>query len=196
MGICAKHRSGLRFDTAILDQFTVPPDILAHLSRRLATATKPFPDPRSVATHQSELGAVRPCHQTERICEIYDSLAVASRQSFPHNTASGGLLSILARGRNHEWLDDLPNGIAVPLLEMIRFCQTKPMPNRPAHTYAFIGRSDLAMQCLGEMSDSRDLATVEVSRLVSKMLTLDRWRRGYSYCGPAKGSHHRQLQHG
>ena len=191
----AEHQLGLRFDTSVLDQFTVPPDILSYLSRRLAASTKPFPDLRSLGTHPSELGAVRTCYQTKLICEIYDLLAEATSPLSPGILASKGLLHMVAEGLDNAWLADLPTGIAVPLLEMNRACQTNPMPDWPAQMYAFIGRSDLAMQCLGEMSESRDLATAEVSRFCSITLTLDRWRDD-THCRPTEVLRSRQLQQG
>ena len=68
-------------------------------------------------------------------------------------------------GLHDEWVADLPHGVAIPILEMMRICQSTPPPDWTARAYAFISRADLAAQCLGEMAVSRDLPMVEVSQV-------------------------------
>jgi anaphase-promoting complex subunit 1 len=69
---------------------------------------------------------------------------------------------IVNRGCDSEWLADLPWGVAMPILEMLRICHASPPKDWPAKAYAFIGRSDLAIQASGEGMLSRDTAVPDV----------------------------------
>ena len=63
-------------------------------------------------------------------------------------------------GLDNSFLADLPSGIAMPILEMIRVCQNAPEKDWPAAAYHFVGRTDLAAQAMGGWTVSRDGAEV------------------------------------
>jgi len=150
-------------ETTIIDRYETPPDILSYLSRRLVTPTRPFPSLSTPIRYNSEWGSVHPYRQTELICEIYDRLAVSPSHPSLHSRASETILCMVENGLNAEWLADLPPGVALPIHEMIRSCQTSSVPNLPPRAYEFIGRSDLSTQSRGDVTVSRDIPTAEVS---------------------------------
>jgi len=113
--------------------------------------------------HSSELGELHPCQQTEILCEIYDRLAVSSSHSSLIDRATSAVLYMVDRDLDAEWVADLPHGLALPILEMIRTCQTHPPADWLPKAYAFVGRTDLATQSLGEMTVSKELPMLLVS---------------------------------
>ncbi len=143
---------------------------MAYLSRRLTTPLKPFPSPSSSFIRQSENGDVHPCRQTQLICEIYNRLAVSLARKPLGQRASEAVSFITESGLDGEWLADLPYGIATPILEMMRVCQTSPPPDFSAKGYAFVGRTDLAVQSMGKMETSRDIPFVGVSDHIGRGL--------------------------
>ncbi|KAK8854800.1 hypothetical protein IAR55_003539 [Kwoniella newhampshirensis] len=159
------------YDTSILDKYNAPPDILVYLARRLVTQTKPFPDPRDLSHHSQfpELGACSPCQQTKLVCEIYDRLGMPGHPISPKDRASSiasrasvTIQHMVACGLDEEWLVDLPQGVSLPILEMMRVCQYAPDRNWSTEIYDFIGRTDLAAQSCAEDIVSKDDPSLEL----------------------------------
>ncbi|WWC90724.1 uncharacterized protein L201_005661 [Kwoniella dendrophila CBS 6074] len=140
---------GIIYDTALLDQFDVPPDIMTFLHRQLVKRTKPFPSPAYLlsSTHLSEFGHVDPCRQTTLITSIYAhfsaKIPVLAR-------AAAAVKHIIDQGLDEEWISDLPYGIALPILEMIRMCQYNPPKDWDVKMYEITGRWDLGIRANGE----------------------------------------------
>ncbi|ORY35597.1 hypothetical protein BCR39DRAFT_510961 [Naematelia encephala] len=132
-------------DTSVLDKDDPPPDIMTYLSRRLVSRTKPFPSPSTCFQFTSELGQVSPCAQTALVVEIYDSF-----RSLPVTEAAKAMVELIIRRKlTHEWIADLPFGIALPILEMIRVCQYHPPKGWTKECYQFVRRTDLAKDWRG-----------------------------------------------
>lgn len=89
------------------------------------------------------LGKPDPWHQTELVGEIYQALspkAGATVEERAYSTVS----AMMDRKLSPAWLADLPFGVAMPIMEVIRVVQANPsMDHTPAY-YAFINRPDLA----------------------------------------------------
>ncbi|WWD02564.1 hypothetical protein V865_000604 [Kwoniella europaea PYCC6329] len=142
---------GITYDTTVLDQFDAPPDIMAYLHQQLITRTKPFPSPISLLAHpaSSELGYVNPCRQTTLITGIF-SYFTASNSS----RAAAAVKHMVRAGLDLNWLSDLPYGIALPVLETLRFCQHNPPKDWDAKMYELIARWDLGIRAMGEANVS------------------------------------------
>jgi anaphase-promoting complex subunit 1 len=155
------------WDTSLLDRYDEPPDILTYLSRRLVTLTKPFPTPQSLCTDTvlPQLGLIRPCSQTELVCEIYNSFAVPSTSTGSSMLSRAGATAQLMvdRGCTADWLSNLPCGVAIPILEVLRICQANPVKGWSSQVYDFVGRSDLAIQASGESVVPKDTTLLDVS---------------------------------
>ncbi|OCF57282.1 hypothetical protein L486_04738 [Kwoniella mangroviensis CBS 10435] len=146
------HRNqGITYDTTVLDQFDAPPDIMAYLHQQLITRTKPFPSPISLFAHpaSSELGYVNPCRQTTLITGIFSYFTV------PNSSREAAAVKHMVRaGLDLDWLSDLPYGIAIPILETLRFCQHNPPKDWDAKMYELIARWDLGIRAMGEANIS------------------------------------------
>ncbi|WVQ99984.1 hypothetical protein IAU59_007127 [Kwoniella sp. CBS 9459] len=141
------------YDTAILDRYETPPDILVYLARQLVTSTKAFPSPQILSPLSSipELGDTSPCPRTEQLTSVYAQFipSAAGTRSLSLRAAST-VQYIVKSGLNADWLSDVPYAFALPILEMIRICQHQPPKDWNFNMYAFIGRMDLALQSSGE----------------------------------------------
>ncbi|WVQ68082.1 uncharacterized protein L199_006288 [Kwoniella botswanensis] len=142
---------GITYDTTVLDQFDAPPDIMAYLHQQLITRTKSFPSPISLLAHpaSSELGYVNPCRQTTLITGIF-SFFTAPNSS----RAAAAVKHMVLVGLDLNWLSDLPYGIALPILETLRFCQHNPPKDWDAKMYELIARWDLGIRAMGEANVS------------------------------------------
>lgn len=89
------------------------------------------------------LGKPDPWRQTELVGDIYQALSPTASltvEERAYNTVS----AMMDRKLTSAWLADLPFGVAMPIMEMIRVVQANPsMDHSPAY-YAFINRPDLA----------------------------------------------------
>ncbi|KIR73652.1 anaphase-promoting complex subunit 1 [Cryptococcus deuterogattii CA1014] len=154
------------FDTYILDQFDTPPDIMLSLSRHLACSSKGFSllgriikplgrDTNSAHTlkeYSDEMDLLEPCPRIRVITSIYKELGPSI------NTQSQGL-SLSQRAKNAlkvinsevpsaEWFRDLPHGVSLPILEILRACQYAPEDDWTREMYMLIGRPDMAMKAI------------------------------------------------
>ena len=139
--------------TAMLDSWCSPPDIFDYLEHSLTRATKAFPSLTDLG-HASEFGQPQPCRTTMILTEIYRRMSTASRPERSHDQSlaerAGNAVSfIVSEGLGHEWLAKIVPGVAVPIWEMMRLCQSSPRKDWPAEMYHLIGRADLALQVLG-----------------------------------------------
>ncbi|WWD19052.1 hypothetical protein CI109_103510 [Kwoniella shandongensis] len=164
-------RFGSTFDTSILDRYDSPPDILVYLARRLITPTKLFPSPQTLLqqNHLTELGLCTPCRQTELICEVYERLGLSGHPIGSQNRAlslasraSVTIQYMVSSDLDVGWLADLPHGVSLPILEMMRVCQYAPDRNWSADVFASIGRTDLAAQSCAENIVSKDDPLLEL----------------------------------
>jgi anaphase-promoting complex subunit 1 len=73
---------------------------------------------------------------------------------------------MVSTGLTADWVADLPYGLALPVLEMMRICQHSPGRDWPAEAYEFVGRTDLAMQSLGQFPANDPTSEVGQSRLM------------------------------
>jgi len=104
------------------------------------------------------------CPSTTLILAIYDRLGVnADLDATPQAKAEGLMLRgeamityMLDQGLGQEYIQNLPAGIAMPIMEILRVCQASPRKDWTAKVYDFIGRADLAAQARGERLGSRD----------------------------------------
>lgn len=156
--------AGGTFDTHIIDQFDTPPDIMLSLSRHLACSTKGFPMPgrifkpsgrntKSVHTfkdNSDEFDLLEPCPRIALITSIYKELGPSidtQSQNLPlSQRARNALKIIISRVPNAEWLRDLPHGVSLPILEILRACQYSPEDDWTREMYILIGRPDMAMK--------------------------------------------------
>ncbi|OCF37915.1 hypothetical protein I316_00139 [Kwoniella heveanensis BCC8398] len=141
------------YDTAILDRYESPPDILVYLARQLVTRTKPFPSPQIVSPLPSipELGDTSPCLRTEQLTSIYTQFHPSTPGASSLTVRAATIVQLMVRsGLNADWLADTPYAFALPILEMIRICQHHPPKDWSFDLYAFTGRMDLALQSKGE----------------------------------------------
>jgi anaphase-promoting complex subunit 1 len=149
------------WDMSPLVDAAQPPDIIAYLSRRLLTPLEPFPVPADSVDDAQPQPA---CHAIQTIIAIYDRLAIAADQP---NDPRGRAESIIRRGGaviaymiahnlDHAYINDLPVGVAMPILEVMRACQAGPDKGWTPEMYDFVGRSDLAAQARGISIPSRD----------------------------------------
>lgn len=104
------------------------------------------------------------CPAISLILAIYDRLCVSATSTL---TASARLDDLLLRGgamvgfmlskdSSHDYVHDLPVGVAMPILELLRVCQAAPSKSWSPEIYDFIGRADLAAQARGDRLESRD----------------------------------------
>ncbi|KAL7423866.1 Anaphase-promoting complex subunit 1 [Cryptotrichosporon argae] len=142
-------------DATVLDTFQVPPDVLSYLSRRLVTRTIPFPSSRHYAP-TTVYGRPGPCAQTDAVTVLYDLLAVHGQDGDIVARAARTVHTIVDRGLGRDWLADLPAGVAVPILEMVRIAQANPGKDWGREVYEFIGREDLAARCIGDQAIAWD----------------------------------------
>nr|XP_019011459.1 uncharacterized protein I206_03559 [Kwoniella pini CBS 10737]OCF50240.1 hypothetical protein I206_03559 [Kwoniella pini CBS 10737] len=138
----------VKYDTSILDQFDEPPDILTYLQRQLTTRTTTFPVPQTILTpsHTSELGRVEPCSQLVLVTSIYSYF---SKQTPITIRAASAVQHLVDLGLGQDWILDLPYGISVPIMEMIRVCQYNPPKDWNSTMYELVGRWDLGVRASG-----------------------------------------------
>ncbi|WVO13449.1 hypothetical protein L204_101065 [Cryptococcus depauperatus] len=166
---------GIKIDTNILNYYDQPPDILLHLSRQLECPTRCFPNPNwlvdmSAYNSQGHDGSTRvlrekelvgefdSCVRTSLVTSIYRQLGPGIQDREPlslEERVQNTVKTILAKTPNLEWLEDLPYGVAFPILEALRACQCVPEKNWSKEMYMLIGRPDLAMQ--GEKGGAESL---------------------------------------
>nr|XP_019044670.1 hypothetical protein I302_06583 [Kwoniella bestiolae CBS 10118]OCF23600.1 hypothetical protein I302_06583 [Kwoniella bestiolae CBS 10118] len=139
---------GIIYDTSILDRFDAPPDIMTYLHQQLSARTKSFPSPATLLANpaSSELGHVNLCRQTTLVTSLYSHFA--SPTSFSKRAANA-IEHMVNLGLGQDWLSDLPYGVALPLLETIRFCQYHPPKHWDAKMYEITGRWDLGIRAMG-----------------------------------------------
>ncbi|EIW67269.1 hypothetical protein TREMEDRAFT_72199 [Tremella mesenterica DSM 1558] len=131
-------------NTSLLDKFSEPPDILTHLLHRLTHPVKPFPSPTSLASPSATEASSSSscCHQTSIVCQVYDALAVSP--GIDVLTRASRMVTLMVRlGLGHEWIHDLPAGVAMPIYETMRVCQTYPDNQWGPEVCRFVGRNDL-----------------------------------------------------
>ena len=153
--------SVLDLDMSPLTDAAQPPDIIAYLSRRLLTPLEPFP----VSAAASDSNRPRPaCHAIRTVNAIYDRLGVTADQPTDPRAKAGSIIRrggaavafMVAHGLDHDYINDLPISIAMPILEVMRACQIAPDKEWTPEMYDFVGRSDLAAQARGVSIPSRD----------------------------------------
>lgn len=161
-----------QIDTSLLDRYESPPDIVAYLSRRLVTPLKPFPTCQSIDPHISEMGLTTPCAATQLLTSIYDRLGVASDDAPAlaslRKRTDETIRFMTTSKLGSEYLDDLPAGIAMPILEMLRVAHADPSKHWTDEMYDLIGRTDLAAQARGGLLAKRDRSKM-VSRLTERV---------------------------
>lgn len=136
------------------------------LSRHLACPSKGFSllgriikplgrDTNSAHTlteYSDEMDLLEPCPRIRVITSIYKELGPSI------NTKSQGL-SLSQRAKNAlkvinsevpsaEWLRDLPHGVSLPILEILRACQYAPEDDWTREMYMLVGRPDMAMKAI------------------------------------------------
>ena len=116
----------------------------------------------------SEYGTPSPCNLTETVCELYNRLGPArpSDQASHPARAAATVTYMVSKGLDAEWLKGVAVGVAMPIWEMIRFCQCNPSKGWSAEVYDFVGRPDWAVQrqVPGLGNDSLSNHDVEVSQ--------------------------------
>lgn len=129
-----------------------PPDIYDHLTSTLQRngSLKPWLDlhavARSIPYHLGRTypADVEPCRLTTNILAVYDTIVAPSTSSL--DSVANVVLAMVKNGISSNVLDRIPLGIAVPLHEIIRTCQSSPPMNLPADAYSLIRRPDLAQR--------------------------------------------------
>lgn len=162
------------------------------LSRHLACPTKGFPIPgrlfkssgrninsaHTFKEYPDEFDLLEPCPRIALITSIYRELgpSIGSRpQNLPlPQRARNALKVIISKVPNAEWLHDLPYGVSLPILEILRACQCSPEDDWTREMYMLIGRPDMAMKA---MKDTW-----------YEDLTKDDWPSGVSVCFDCPGS--------
>ena len=147
-------------DYAVIDalgSYEQPPDIFLYLSRRLSTPLKPFPTPSNLNPHISSMGITHSCPAMSMITSVYDHLGVSLEHAsdpkerlFSLQSRAGEMIRFMvSTGLDHRYINDLPVGIAMPILEMMRVAQTVPNKTWSVEMFNLIGRTDLAAQAGG-----------------------------------------------
>nr|KIR46048.1 anaphase-promoting complex subunit 1 [Cryptococcus bacillisporus CA1280] len=154
------------FDTHILDQFDTPPDIMLSLSRHLACPSKGFPllgriikplgrDTNSAHApmeYSDDMGLLEPCPRIRVITSIYKELGLSinmqSQGLSLSQRAKNALKVINSEVPSAEWLRDLPHGVSLPILEILRACQYAPDDDWTREMYMLVGRPDMAMKAI------------------------------------------------
>lgn len=150
-------------DRSLLEGFESPPDIITYLGRRLVTPLSPFASLQA-KTAFFDISRANCCPAITLILAVYEHLCVtAGSATTPQAKADnlmlrGGALVtfMLSKGLGYEYIQDLPAGVAVPIMEMLRVCQAAPSKDWSPEVYDFIGRADLAAQARGVRLESRD----------------------------------------
>ncbi|RXK41172.1 hypothetical protein M231_01577 [Tremella mesenterica] len=174
-------------NTSLLDKFSEPPDILTHLLHRLTHPVKPFPSPTSLASPSATEASSSSscCHQTSLVCQVYDALAVSPGTDVL--TRASRMVTLMVRlGLGHEWIHDLPAGVAMPVYEMMRVCQTYPDNQWGPEVCLFVGRNDLGVQRGG---------TAPMGTVVAEPLEGERPTVADLKMGTGDQKHHHALPH-
>lgn len=142
---------GIDIDSTLLDVFDEPPDILVYLALQLAAKARlPFPTPSSISSLDSPLGSPCPCKQTELLTAAYSSI---SEHKIPCERRAVALVNFMVdNGLDTDWVMDLPFGVGMPIVELIRVCQQNPPENASPEVYKLIRREELAT--LSELNSS------------------------------------------
>ena len=138
-------------DMSYLAKYEMPPDIVDYLQTRLTRRLKPFPSPSQIIPRLvSELGSPDPCKQTELVCQVYGALGPSYSQVTDGTDvlvrAASMANTLIKLGLTHDWVHDLPSGVAMPIYEMLRVCQGSPEKFWSPEICQYIGREDLAAQ--------------------------------------------------
>lgn len=137
-------------DTSMLDTYISPPDIVAHLARRLHTPLKTFPTLQTINPHISEFGRTIPCQATLLITSLYDCLGVSPDDLSPlaslRKRVDQTVRFMTDRKLDMAYIHDLPSGIAMPILEILRIAQVDPSKSWTVDMFHLVNRSDLAAQ--------------------------------------------------
>ena len=151
----------------MLQVYETPPDILAYLSRRLITPLKPFPSPRTIGINNvTDLGHADPLSLTSLVISIYDLLGHSPLDPRPRNEsvvarAAACVRLMVDQHLDLEWLLGLSSAVSLPIMEMVRVCQSSPDKNWSEAMFTFIGRADLAAQVATDWSST--VPSLEVS---------------------------------
>ncbi|WWC63280.1 uncharacterized protein I303_105880 [Kwoniella dejecticola CBS 10117] len=138
--------ASVQYVTSILDQFDEPPDIFLYLQRQITSRGRQFPKPEDFAhTQSAELGQVKPCQQTDWVSSIYSHFSAPNAIGVRSASAIKHLVDL---GLSQDWISDLPCGVSIPILEMIRVCQSNPPEHWDAKMYEMVGRWDLGARAI------------------------------------------------
>lgn len=89
---------------------------------------------------------------TQAVCEIYAALV---SHSDPGKAAETTLLSMESHKWTRQQVEDLPMGLALPLLEVLATCRTNPKGDWPPEAYHLIDREDIALQITSSLQSSK-----------------------------------------
>ncbi|XP_010253785.1 PREDICTED: anaphase-promoting complex subunit 1 [Nelumbo nucifera] len=94
---------------------------------------------------------------------VYCNIATGSSRSPEELT----VLAMVAEGFGLQQLDLLPAGVSLPLRHALDNCRESPPTDWPAAAYVLIGREDLALSCLEQLSKSKGIESQTTSNLIS-----------------------------
>lgn len=135
------HSAASPIATPTLELLGQPLDILHYLARLAEGTAQPFVMP--ILADTQALGKPEPWRQTELVGEVYQALSPKVGVTVEERARST-VAAMMDRKLSAAWLADLPFGIAMPIMEMIRAVQANPSMDQPPAYYAFINRPDLA----------------------------------------------------
>ncbi|XP_068662507.1 anaphase-promoting complex subunit 1 isoform X2 [Aristolochia californica] len=93
---------------------------------------------------------------------VYFSLAVGSASS----TSELMVLAMVAEKFGLQQLDLLPPGVSLPLRHALDKCRESPPTDWPAAAYVLVGREDLALRCLENVSKSWENGLLSTENLI------------------------------
>ncbi|TYJ53105.1 hypothetical protein B9479_006286 [Cryptococcus floricola] len=147
--------TGQGLDYQLLDQFSHPPDIIVSLYQQLRLPVKEFIRPETLylyrhgagsdLSHTDELGPLDTCPRITLVTRIYKELGPSTPASARplQERAYQTVRTIAETITNPDWISDLPHGVSLPILEVLRACQVSPEKDWTAGMYKLVGRSDL-----------------------------------------------------
>ncbi|WVQ74951.1 hypothetical protein IAR50_004559 [Cryptococcus sp. DSM 104548] len=151
----AAFEDGRGLDYTLLDQFSHPPDIMVSLYQQLRLPVKEFVRPETLylyrhgmgsdLSHTDELGPLDTCPRITLITKIYKQLGPSAPASARplQERAFQTVKTIAETITNPDWISDLPQGVSLPILEVLRACQVSPEKDWTAGMYKLVGRLDL-----------------------------------------------------
>lgn len=136
---------------AHLENFETPPDIVDHLTYSLTSNhLKRYPDQRYLSEGSiCELGLVDPFPQSRLLTRIYKLMPSGNGRNIT-TRAHDTVYFMTSVGVTKEWIQSLSFGVAMPIWEMVRTCQSYPPTGWTPAQYTFIDRADLAAQAGGQ----------------------------------------------